>query len=1312
MQKGVEIRVRADATQAKRELRNLEKSVASIEQTTNKVSKAFRNLAIGITAAFTGAGLTRAITSATDSLTNLENRIALVVGQGQELQGTMRKLYGIAQRSRMPVNSAAETFNRFGLALQGSGKSIDELLIATEAVQQAAVISGASAESANAAITQLGQGLASGELRGEELNSVLEQMPRLARAIADGMGVPFGELRALAKDGKLNAESVFQAIISTAGELDNEFKTIKATTSGLVTVLKDELTRALGAIDRELGFSESLRKRIIAATNSLRFFADNLEVAVGQARGKLRLFLNDLVLFRYEVKETLKDLFTSDFEVGSITDPIVRRMESAYNRIKKIFDEEIIPKIKPIDFDNVFQNTEAALVSIKTFVSNVIAEFTHLWRRIVGQSLWTGIFDPAHEEQGKASIGNTSALSSNLNAALDTISKWVSSIVTKFDEVYEKVTKRWDEFKTYLSTNQLTVSTISFNSMSTAWDSTIKAMQDRWDSFVKATRNREQESDRSGSDIPFAVSFLNALDILDSRFNSTMDNIESRWKAFNDEMALRNQEASRMGGKSDPLASLFNGLADAPGEIKVIIDANSKRIVEDFKTVLSAVAATPVFTTGKIVFESVLGAATGENTVINQFLSDLDGNKEKIGVILAGAIFAGFKFGFGRVVVSGLVVLNANEILNSTEFQDSVNSFGKGLGKLLYDTISGDGDIGKQIVDGIAASLASLGAGVAEGLFGSEFESEVANGMVGALTAGLILVTISKAGRAALISLGGKMITAMLGSAWIAQLGTYFAAQAAAVFGSSTIISPALSGVLNTLGLKMGAIIQGGLVVGLVAGLALAASSAIEYASKSLYDLVDRTVRGESSEEQGLRQAQRILELVNKGEEGVRRAAFLVDSGKVSAEALATLGEENLERLRTAIDGTEATWVDSAISLGFFNTSIDNFADAVNLAATKLRRNPELAAPLYKASGGYISGAGGPTEDKIPAMLSNGEYVIKSSSVSKFGKEFLDRLNMGMLPQMFSSGGMVTPYDDEIAGISSDINRMERIGDPTLTNAIVASNAVLDDLRARRRRYISSSGEVDLSAIDGGGASASSGSGGKGKGKGKKSDAVKAAESYALGFKNDFKSALSNALKTGDFGEFLPALLDSFTGKIIDSFVDGFTDSLFEGLIGKDGEGIFSNIFGGITSFGADLGKGAQEGILEGLTSSEPSGGFGSLFSGLLGMDGGGGLFSSIFGSSFGSFLGFSSGGVVPNTPFSKSGSDSVPALLTPGELVVPENSFKDFMDSQSGGGTTVVNLSVTGDISRQTRTEIAKMIPEITAGVNMTNKETNFRGR
>lgn len=204
-------------------------------------------------------------------------------------------------------------------------------------------------------------------------------------------------------------------------------------------------------------------------------------------------------------------------------------------------------------------------------------------------------------------------------------------------------------------------------------------------------------------------------------------------------------------------------------------------------------------------------------------------------------------------------------------------------------------------------------------------------------------------------------------------------------------------------------------------------------------------------------------------------------------------------------------------------------------------------------------------------------------------------------------------------------------------------------------------------------------------------EAEKNAQAFYDSFSGNFSTSLSSLLKgETDGGDFMTSILDQFTGSVVDKFSKGLTD----GLLGEDGldiNGIFDKL-----DF-EDMGKTLSSGIE-------------SIFSGLKGAGGGGGIggFLGGIGSFIGTIFGFADGGIVPTTSTSSSYKDSVPAMLQPGELVVPVDEVGNFVGNSRAKGSTV-NINVTGDISKQTRREIMEMIPQITQGVNSANKETNY---
>ena len=167
-----------------------------------------------------GVGLgARELAEVADQYKNLQARLRLAVTTQEQFNTADAALFSIAQKNRAPLAETVTLYARLAPSVQAMQRSQADALAATEAIGQAVALSGASSEAAAGALMQLGQAFASGQLRGEKFNSVIEQTPRLAQAIADGMHVPLGSLRALAQEGKLTAKAVLDALLQQHGRL-------------------------------------------------------------------------------------------------------------------------------------------------------------------------------------------------------------------------------------------------------------------------------------------------------------------------------------------------------------------------------------------------------------------------------------------------------------------------------------------------------------------------------------------------------------------------------------------------------------------------------------------------------------------------------------------------------------------------------------------------------------------------------------------------------------------------------------------------------------------------------------------------------------------------------------------------------------------------------------------------------------------------------------------------------------------------------------------------------------------------------------
>lgn len=185
-----------------------------------------------------------------DSVTVLNNQLRLATGSASNASKAYSELYRVAQSARVSFSDLGSTYAQIARSTQELGISNSRLMNVTEAIGNAMTVSGGSAAGMNAALIQLSQGFAAGALRGEELNSVMEQTPRLAQAIAKGMGITLGELRAMGQAGALTSEAVIKALESQADVLRNEVQSATLTVGQATTMLGNAMTNLVGELDK------------------------------------------------------------------------------------------------------------------------------------------------------------------------------------------------------------------------------------------------------------------------------------------------------------------------------------------------------------------------------------------------------------------------------------------------------------------------------------------------------------------------------------------------------------------------------------------------------------------------------------------------------------------------------------------------------------------------------------------------------------------------------------------------------------------------------------------------------------------------------------------------------------------------------------------------------------------------------------------------------------------------------------------------------------------------------------------------------
>lgn len=304
--------------EAEAQIRRLENELNGLDDTQDRVNQGSNRLTGGINgvrgavgslqgmlaAAGLGIGIAE-IVEVSDAFKTLEARIKLATGEGAAFVTGFDGVKQIANDTFSSIESTGELFARISAAAETMGLAQAEVLSVTKTINEAIQLSGGSAASADAAITQLIQGLQSGVVRGEEFNSIMEQAPRLAKAMADGLGVTRGELRALAQDGALTSEVVINAVREQGAAINAEFATLPNTVGNSVQVAKNQLFNFIGEMDKTVNQSSILANAISSVGDSL----ENLDPrTVGALDQTFNQLIETVSLFWRRIVETYKDV--------------------------------------------------------------------------------------------------------------------------------------------------------------------------------------------------------------------------------------------------------------------------------------------------------------------------------------------------------------------------------------------------------------------------------------------------------------------------------------------------------------------------------------------------------------------------------------------------------------------------------------------------------------------------------------------------------------------------------------------------------------------------------------------------------------------------------------------------------------------------------------------------------------------------------------------------------------------------------------------------------------------------------------------
>jgi tape measure domain-containing protein len=211
-----------------------------------------------------------------DNYGQLAARLQLATRYTGDYAQVQTALNRSATDTRASLTDTVDLYTKLSPALQALGKSGTQSIEIIATVNKAIALSGVSSEAASAGLLQFNQGLASGVLRGEELNSILENTPGLADAIAEGLGKTRGELRALGAEGKLTAEAVITALENVAKRVDDDFKQLPLSVGQAMTLLMNTLTEVVGSGAQATDSMGALARAIVFISDGIKTFSGSV----------------------------------------------------------------------------------------------------------------------------------------------------------------------------------------------------------------------------------------------------------------------------------------------------------------------------------------------------------------------------------------------------------------------------------------------------------------------------------------------------------------------------------------------------------------------------------------------------------------------------------------------------------------------------------------------------------------------------------------------------------------------------------------------------------------------------------------------------------------------------------------------------------------------------------------------------------------------------------------------------------------------------------------------------------------------------
>lgn len=237
-----------------KDIKKMANSLDSVTKSAKKLETGFsslKNLAYGAAGASIFGFGARELSGIADGMIQLNSKLTIFVGEGEKASRAFKDIAQIANDTKAPINDIATIFTRIAVATQRLNLSTDTQLKLTRLLQQSFRVSGATAEESTASTIQFAQALSFGQLRGQELRSVLSQNAVLANIFGKAIEGSGKDIYKFAEAGGFTTKFVLKALFDNMQDIEDMAQKLAPTFEQTLTLAMNKFTIAVKDLNTE-----------------------------------------------------------------------------------------------------------------------------------------------------------------------------------------------------------------------------------------------------------------------------------------------------------------------------------------------------------------------------------------------------------------------------------------------------------------------------------------------------------------------------------------------------------------------------------------------------------------------------------------------------------------------------------------------------------------------------------------------------------------------------------------------------------------------------------------------------------------------------------------------------------------------------------------------------------------------------------------------------------------------------------------------------------------------------------------------------